>query len=103
MKKKPELKDLMNWLNEIRSDWSKLAVQLEVKGGTIKELAKNGGLDDKDRLHNVLDEWERTMCSPYTFENLLTCLEEESVGEGKCAETVREQLRKPEVQARYRK
>ena len=100
MKKQPELRDLLNWLGQVASDWDKLGDRLKVKDGKIKIFRKDRGLDDEGRLREVLVIWQRSMCSPYTFENLLNCLEE--MDELDCVREIKEKLQDPKVQERYR-
>ena len=100
MKKRPVLRDLLNWLVQIASEWDKLGDRLKVKNGKIKSLRKDVGLDDQGRLREVFVVWKSSMCSPYTFENLLNCLEE--MEELDCVGEIKEKLQDPEVQKRYR-
>ena len=100
MKKQPVLPDLLNWLGQTASDWEKLGKQLKVEDAQIKSFRKNVGFDDQDRLSEVFVIWKNSMCSPYTFENLLNCLEE--MKELARVREIKEKLQDPEVQERYR-
>ena len=100
MKKQPVLRDLLNWLRKVASDWNKLGKQLKVEDGSLKSFSRDRGLDDQDRLSEVFDVWKSSMCSPYTFENLLSCLED--MGKIACVREIKEKLQDPEVQERYR-
>ena len=100
MKKQPELSDLSNWLRPIASDWNKLGKQLKVDDGSLRSFRRDVGLDDQDRLSEVFDVWKSSMCSPYTFENLLSCLKK--MDKMTYVREIKEKLQDPKVQERYR-
>ena len=100
MKKEPQHADLSNWLKKIQADWDKLGSQLKVQVYKMNNFKKDVGLDNGGRLSAVLEEWRKSLCSPHTFENLLSCLEK--MDEKDFAKHIREQLQELEVQERYR-
>ena len=97
MKKRPILRHIVNWLSNRAVEWRRIGESLGVDGGTLTTLDRNRGLSDVNRLSDVFNTWERTVCSPHTFKHLISCLE--SIGENDAAKTIKEKLK--EVKAEY--
>ena len=99
MNKRPKLRDLLNWLSKWAAEWQRIGESLDVESGTLMTLDHNRGLSDANRLSGVFNSWERTVCSPHTFEHLISCLK--SINENNAAKVIEERLKDQKVIKEY--
>ena len=88
----------MSWLVTLEPDWREVGLSLKVKSTKLKSF-HNQTVTDAVKLSNVFDEWERTLCSPHTFEQLISSLEER--GYEHAVKTVKEKLQDKKVKREY--
>lgn len=100
MNKEPELTDLLNWLDDIKSSCFQLGEQLKVRVGTLKAIEQSyPGRFDR-QLSEVFTKWENGRTSPHTFKNLLDCLKKMEEGM-KYVDVIEKKLRDTEVYDKY--
>ena len=68
----PPMIQLVKFLKPVAPNWQLIGMCLRVKVEKIPLL----GRDDVTRLVSVLDQWERSRCSPYTWRNILDVIED---------------------------
>lgn len=90
LKKQPETRHLTNWLNDMKNKWQDLGRQLGVSHIDIQTIEIH--TRPSNQLSELFDIWRRRACSPYTFENLLKCLD--TLEEKDCYERVMTELSK---------
>ena len=98
LKKKPELHHLMSWLVTLQPNWRQVGQSLKVAEHQLESFDQQRG-SNAIRLSNTFDEWRRSMCSPYTFEQLISSLKQRGYNEA--IETVKEKLQDREVRRDY--
>ena len=98
MKKEPKLHHLVNWLVTLEPKWRELGQSLQVAEHKLETIDQQR-VSNAVRLSNTFDEWRRTLCSPYTFEQLISSLEQRSYNDE--IKTVKKKLRDPEVRREY--
>ena len=89
---------LVNWLVTLEPKWHELGVSLKVAEYKLESFNLQR-VSDAVRLSNTFDEWKRSMCSSYTFEQLISSLKQR--GYNDAIKTVEEKLQDKEVRREY--
>ena len=98
MKKEPKLHHLVNWLVTLEPKWRELGQSLQVAEYKLETIDQQR-VSNAVRLSNTFDEWRRSLCSPYTFEQLISSLKQR--GYNNAIKTVEEKLQEKEVRREY--
>ena len=99
LNKEPKLYHLTNWLSSVKADWREIGLSLHVKDSELETFYRDRGLSDANRLSKTLYEWKRTLCSPYTFRQLIRSLGEKNHEEA--IETVELNLQDEKIRREY--
>ena len=84
------MKDLANHVAAaIPNRWKQVAYQLELTRGEIGIIESN----PNERFMAVMEQWQRSAKLPFTWETLITALEEEAVNEIALAKKLKQMLR----------
>ena len=89
---------LMNWLVILQPNWRQVGESLKVEDYQLESLRLQI-VHDAVRLSTVFNEWKNSMCSPYTFEQLISSLEER--GYERAIKKVKEKLQDKKVRKEY--
>ena len=89
---------LMSWLKTLQPEWYEVGQSLKVEDYKLKTIDLQRATDAV-RLSTVFNEWKNSMCSPYTFEQLISSLEES--GYRRAIKEVKEKLQDREVRKEY--
>ena len=89
---------LMNWLVILQPNWREVGQSLKVKEYKLESLGLQI-VDDAVRLSKVFNEWENSLCSPYTFEQLISSLKER--GYERAIKKIKEKLQDKKVRKEY--
>ena len=98
LKRKPELYHLTSWLVTLQPNWREVGESLKVEDYKLDSF-HNLRVSDADRLSKTFSEWRRTLCSPYTFEQLISSLKQRNYNDA--IEKVKEKLQDQEVRQEY--
>ena len=88
----------MSWLVTLQPNWREVGQILKVAEYKLESFDLQR-VSDAVRLSKVFDEWRSSMCSPYTFEQLISSLKQR--GYNDAVETVKEKLQDKEVRREY--
>ena len=89
---------LVSWLETLQPVWRDVGQSLEVKEHKLESFDQQR-VTDAVRLSKVFNEWKNSMCSPYTFEQLISSLEEK--GYKRAIKKVKEKLQDKKVRKEY--
>ena len=89
---------LVNWLVTLEPKWRELGQSLQVAEYKLETIDQQR-VSNAVRLSNTFDEWRRSLCSPYTFEQLISSLKQR--GYNNAIKTVEEKLQEKEVRREY--
>ena len=83
MLKRPEIRDIVFWLSDIRNQWRTLGQQLNIPVPELQSIQNDPSLPSPmDKLSEVFHEWEKRDVCTYTYKKLIESLERMEGTEG---------------------
>ena len=89
---------LLSWLKTLQPEWYEVGQSLKVEDYKLKTIDLQRATDAV-RLLKVFNNWKDSLCSPYTFEQLISSLKEG--GYERAIKEVKEKLQDREVRKEY--
>ena len=100
MKKEPSIADLLGLLTDIKYEWKKIGMALEV-GRDVLGSCTHSYEDDGNKLDTVIVSWVDTVVTDVTWETVIAAVEGPIVNHKSTAVKIRDFLAKPDVHAKY--
>ena len=74
LKKAPDKYELHNLLANIRAMWYEIGICLRVSDNDLESIERNP-ISDTEKLSAVINKWEVTQSSPFTWATVISCIE----------------------------
>ena len=90
--KEPRIFDIRNCLAEYKHKWMSIGEGLRVGDGDLQSIRRDTGLDDGERLAEMLRKWRDSKCSTFTWQNIINVLETPAIDLKRAADNIRSKL-----------
>ena len=94
LKSPPDEHDLLELLADTCCKWYLIGKSFKVPTNTLQSIERSSN-DDKIRLSKVIDEWNATQLLPFTWETVISAMENNLVNNKKKANEIRKHLGLP--------
>ena len=91
LKETPTEHELFYRLRDIRHKWYDIGLSLQVRRNVLDDL-KQSQDDDETKLKKVLNIWEETKSSSFTWETVITAAESPVINNKEIADSIRRYL-----------